>query len=136
MNKKDYWKILNHLNKKFCNNQIKINKIIFLSKIVNPNRDRGTTYGYYRMKDKTIAILKDAPTIDKIETLIHAGDLIVKIREEEIALKQKLKEEGLLFKEEEGKKGFEEGLKQWAEHLLLFEEDSQGQHILLFQGWC
>jgi len=71
MNKKDYWKILNHLNKKFCNNQIKINKIIFLNKIVNPNRDRGTTYGYYRMKDKTIAILKDAPTIDKIETLIH-----------------------------------------------------------------
>ena len=71
MKNQDYWKIINHINKKFCKNKIKINKIIFPSRIINPNKDKGTTYGYYEMKGKVIAILKDAPVIDKLETLIH-----------------------------------------------------------------
>ncbi len=67
-----FWKITNHLNKKFCKDKIKINKIIFLRKIINPKRkDKGTTYGYYRIRDKTIAILKDAPEVYKLETLCH-----------------------------------------------------------------
>ncbi|QQG38438.1 MAG: hypothetical protein HYS32_02410 [Candidatus Woesearchaeota archaeon] len=55
MDKKDLWKILNYLNKKFADNKIKINRIIFPRRIINPKKkDKGTTYGYYRMKDKTI----------------------------------------------------------------------------------
>lgn len=71
MKKADLSKVLNYLNKVFCDNRIKY-RIIFPSKIINPKRkDKGTTYGYYRVKDKTIAILKDTPMIDQLDTLIH-----------------------------------------------------------------
>ena len=67
-----FLKILKHLNKTFCDNKIKV-KIVFKKRMVSykKRKDKGTTLGYYEVRDKTIAILEDASIIDQLDTLIH-----------------------------------------------------------------
>ena len=71
MKNKDYWKILNHLNKKFADNKIKINKIVFYSKIKEKKPEKGVIHGFYRIRDKVIGIKKDISQLDQLETLLH-----------------------------------------------------------------
>lgn len=70
----DYLKILNHLNKKFFKNQLKV-KIVFLNKIIDPRKkgdiDKGIMGGRYRCENKTIALLKDDSEIELVLNLIH-----------------------------------------------------------------
>jgi len=67
-----FWKITNHINKKFCYNNLLINEIIFLTrekvKEMGQEKDLG---GVYMVNQKVIGINKEISFIGQIETLCH-----------------------------------------------------------------
>ncbi len=71
MNKKDYWKILDHLNKKFADNKIKINKIVLFNKFRGENIDKGIIQGFYQRGKKVIGIKKSLSEFSKVDNLLH-----------------------------------------------------------------
>lgn len=71
MNKQNYWKILDHLNKKFADNKIKITEIVLFDKFKGENLDKGIIQGFYQKRGKIIGIKKSLSELSKVDNLLH-----------------------------------------------------------------
>ncbi|MFH1311096.1 MAG: hypothetical protein ABIH65_01685 [Nanoarchaeota archaeon] len=68
-----FWRIINHLNKKFCKNKLVIKDIIFLTKDeLNKLKEKGREpCGIYMIEEKVIAVDKELSLVGSITNLCH-----------------------------------------------------------------
>lgn len=59
-----FWKIVDLINRKFCENKLVIHEIVLIER-------RKKSRGYYRNRDRIIGIKKNRLLIDQIKTLVH-----------------------------------------------------------------
>ena len=67
---KSFLKIYEHINKKFCNDKLKISKIVFFKRCKD-KPCKAVIVGYYKKYNKVIGIKLDKPLISQIDTLCH-----------------------------------------------------------------
>ena len=75
MNNRDrlklFWKIFNYINKRFCNHELTINKIVFFKRIKLKKCWKTNVIGYYDRNDKAIGIRQEGILICQIDNLCH-----------------------------------------------------------------